>query len=253
MANQESPQASAASDGRGAGGAEPRRPGLRLSGEALWKAFTTVPGVGISVVTAEGQVVYANQQAEDLFGVAESRGKTLRQLFPEEFVRERQAIIDHIVESGRCVLVRHMMHGRRLESAIRRIDGEEGEAPRLLVITRRGTSDSTGGGCDVFESQYIDLGELEVLTPRELEVLALIGQGLRLGEIADLLHRSRKTIEKHKASIAEKLGLTSPASLARVATEAGLELHHAHLKRLRDGIAEESDEDAPPAGNSQRR
>jgi DNA-binding NarL/FixJ family response regulator len=58
---------------------------------------------------------------------------------------------------------------------------------------------------------------LSVLTDRELEVLRLIGRGLKTGDIARTLHRSVHTIEAHRASIKRKLNLRTAAELARLA------------------------------------
>ena len=77
------------------------------------------------------------------------------------------------------------------------------------------------------------LGELEVLTPRELEILALIGHGLAIKEIAAILHRSPRTVEAHKQAIAGKLQETDRVKLARIALEAGLLIRDAARTRLR--------------------
>jgi DNA-binding NarL/FixJ family response regulator len=59
------------------------------------------------------------------------------------------------------------------------------------------------------------------LSDRELEVLRLIGRGLKTGEIAQALSRSVHTIEAHRANIKRKLGLRSGAELARAAFQLG--------------------------------
>jgi DNA-binding NarL/FixJ family response regulator len=55
------------------------------------------------------------------------------------------------------------------------------------------------------------------LSPREVEVLRLVGQGLSTREIADALNRSVKTIETHKQALKTKLGADTPAALVRLA------------------------------------
>jgi two-component system response regulator NreC len=63
---------------------------------------------------------------------------------------------------------------------------------------------------------------LERITEREREVLTLIALGHTTPEIANKLHISEKTIETHRAHIAEKLGLRTRADLVRFALEHGL-------------------------------
>jgi DNA-binding NarL/FixJ family response regulator len=58
---------------------------------------------------------------------------------------------------------------------------------------------------------------LTVLTPREREILYLIGQGLTNKEIADGLVLSIKTIEAHRANLSRKLNVRPRASLIRLA------------------------------------
>lgn len=56
-----------------------------------------------------------------------------------------------------------------------------------------------------------------LLTPRERELLYLIGQGLSNREIAEMLVLSVKTIETHRANLARKLNIRSRAGLMRLA------------------------------------
>jgi DNA-binding NarL/FixJ family response regulator len=58
---------------------------------------------------------------------------------------------------------------------------------------------------------------LGALSDRELEVLRLIGQGLKTGDIARTLHRSVHTIEAHRANIKRKLGLKTAGELSQAA------------------------------------
>lgn len=60
-----------------------------------------------------------------------------------------------------------------------------------------------------------ELPDPDVLTNRELEVYALIGQGLGTSEIAGSLNLSVKTIETHKENIKNKLQLNSANELLR--------------------------------------
>mgnify|MGYP003575864329 FL=1 len=56
-------------------------------------------------------------------------------------------------------------------------------------------------------------GEGRPLSPREVEVLRLLGKGMTVKEIATLLHRSASTISRQKGDAMLKLGLNSDAQL----------------------------------------
>jgi DNA-binding NarL/FixJ family response regulator len=60
------------------------------------------------------------------------------------------------------------------------------------------------------------------LTPRELEVVKLIGEGHSSKEIAETLVISEKTVERHRANILEKLGMRDRVDLTRYAIRRGL-------------------------------
>ncbi len=63
---------------------------------------------------------------------------------------------------------------------------------------------------------------LELLTPREREVLRLTAQGLTNAEIARMFTLSPRTVETHRANLMHKLGLHSQLDLVRFAMENGL-------------------------------
>lgn len=60
------------------------------------------------------------------------------------------------------------------------------------------------------------------LSPREREVLRLLGQGHTNQAVADQLELSPKTVATYRARIAEKLGLKTTADFVRYATDTGL-------------------------------
>jgi DNA-binding NarL/FixJ family response regulator len=60
------------------------------------------------------------------------------------------------------------------------------------------------------------------LTPREQEVVKLIAEGHTSEEIAQALVISKKTVERHRANILEKLGMRNRVELTRYAIRRGL-------------------------------
>ena len=64
--------------------------------------------------------------------------------------------------------------------------------------------------------------DVTVLTPRELDVLKLVGQGLNNPDIARRLVLSEHTVRRHLANILRKLGLSSRAAVAAWGVRAGL-------------------------------
>ena len=67
----------------------------------------------------------------------------------------------------------------------------------------------------------VDDGPLGVLTPREREILYLIGEGISNKEIADALVLSIKTVETHRSNLSRKLNVRPRAGLMRLAMSSG--------------------------------
>lgn len=60
------------------------------------------------------------------------------------------------------------------------------------------------------------------LTPRQREILQLLAEGKSAKQVARALNLSVKTIESHRAAIAERLGIYDFAGLVRYAIRAGI-------------------------------
>lgn len=63
---------------------------------------------------------------------------------------------------------------------------------------------------------------VEVLTPRQREILQLIAEGKSTRDIAETLHLSVKTVETHRAQLMERLDIHDVAGLIRYALRKGL-------------------------------
>jgi DNA-binding CsgD family transcriptional regulator len=79
--------------------------------------------------------------------------------------------------------------------------------------------------------------DLSVLTPRELEVLAMVGRGLSNAEVAITLTLSEATVKTHVARILMKLDLRNRVQAVMLAYEAGLVRPDGDLRaRARRGV-----------------
>lgn len=63
---------------------------------------------------------------------------------------------------------------------------------------------------------------LDLLSPRQREILQLIAEGKSTREIAESLHLSVKTIETHRAQLMDRLDIHDTAGLVRYALRKGL-------------------------------
>ncbi len=82
----------------------------------------------------------------------------------------------------------------------------------------RSTAESKSPALPFKENQ----GRAAHLTRRELQVLTLIAKGLHNRQIAARIHRSIKTVEKHRQSLHSKLSTHEVAGLTRYALSMGL-------------------------------
>jgi len=94
--------------------------------------------------------------------------------------------------------------------------------------TMRGQPFLYPGGVRALMREYMDRarsGEAtggELLSPREEEILKLVAEAHTNEEIAEMLVISKKTVERHRANILEKLGMRDRVELTRYAIRRGL-------------------------------
>lgn len=199
-----------------------------------WKGvFSADPDVSVAVVTPDGTIEYCNDASCDMFGVdgpAERWiGKKLSDVFNAEFVKERLAWIDRVTTSNSPLRAHQIHRGKHLISSYYPITSESTKG--VLVITIEDGDRDSPSVPDV-HSEYIDLGELAPLSQRELEVFILLGHGNSVPQVAKLLHRSPRTIERHKTEIGRKIGAASLTAITRIVCQSGLTHDHVGLKRF---------------------
>jgi DNA-binding CsgD family transcriptional regulator len=204
-----------------------------------WQALVSEPDAVVYLLDADLRVLYCNggrPARESGWPPERLVGKTIDELMVElgadpRYADETKKIVERLRVKDGAISLRRIWEGKQWITTYRRI---QAETERFLVVTRRviGPVPERMHGEAVVEADWMELGPLDVLTPRELEVLCLIGQGLATKDIATLLHRSPHTIEVHRRSIGRKLGDTNRVGLARVAMEAGLTLGDADRQRM---------------------
>ncbi len=121
-------------------------------------------------------------------------------------MHEESLYADRALRAGARGYINKQMAPRNVVAAIRQVrDGE-------IYLSAASRNPQSGNSDDP-----ATLSVLSRLSDRELEVLQLIGKGLRKAEIAKRLGRSINTIETHRAGIKKKLRLRSATELARFA------------------------------------
>ena len=116
------------------------------------------------------------------------------------------------IRAGARGYVTKSITGKELATAIHRVaDGDAVFSPRLAGFVL----DAFAGSASV---PVVD-EELDLLSPREREVMRLIARGFTYKETAKELFLSVKTIETHVSSVLRKLQLSNRNELARWASD----------------------------------
>jgi DNA-binding CsgD family transcriptional regulator len=129
-----------------------------------------------------------------------------------------------LVNSARITATTELWDRDRIQIGNQRIEVVDVEARRA-----RAAAPTIPGAVEPVESAPPpprDLGaehpRLSPLSAREVEVLTLIARGHTNKEIGEQLHVSVKTVETHRARVAQKLSLRSRAEMVQLALETGL-------------------------------
>lgn len=195
--------------------------------DAIWNALVEDTGAQVVLVDPRGVIEFARQGvglgagSADQWSVESVVGKSLSAAFGEDLGRERLAFVGQVSQSKQALVVEGMCNGVQIRTSIRPILNMGGDVRGVLFVSRAcaGLKPASAG---VIRSRVEDAGRLTGLTTRELDILKLIGIGLSTADIAKQLERSVKTVEWHRVSLGEKLGVTNRVELARIAIAAGL-------------------------------
>jgi len=106
--------------------------------------------------------------------------------------------------------------------------GADQDIVEAVRRTMRGQSFLYPSAISTLVRDFVDRGrpdeeqQLDILTPRELQVLKLIAEAYSSKEIAQELVISVKTVERHRQNILDKLGMSDRVELTRYAIRRGL-------------------------------
>ena len=200
------------------------------------------------LITANGEMLFANRTAQshhNNLDLNHAVGATLYELAPKQWADERIAFLQRVVEEQRSLIVLELVSGYRLCSQIHPIQVEiDGEDTTILNVIVEPVLPANfhmlidrADELNVVVADCIDLGPLNALSDRELEILALMGQGYRPKDIAEKLCRSISTINRHRESIGDKLDIHDRAELIRLTDLAVLQL--SDIERTRTPFREE--------------
>lgn len=204
----------------------------------LWMALSQTPGIGVSITDAKGRLIFVNNTTAALFSgdpTVDYQGKSIADFHPPAFVQERLDLIARVLKENKPLCITHIYNGISISSTIWPIRDHAPPYNRVLVVSSPGQPKTLDGlltnSIETVSTNYIDLGPLTVLTRRELEVAVLVGHGKTVPQVAATLHRSPKTVERHKESIAKKLSMHTQSQLVQLITTMGLELKDTNLER----------------------
>lgn len=184
--------------------------------------------IGLMIMASDGKILFANHSAEVTYHAENSIvGRLLTEFLPPDVAAERGALVLQACDEGQLFEATGAIEGVVRRWLIIPIKSEKEETERrALVMCACAAVFPVPTGFDgkikSVQLESNDWGPLSILTDREREILALIGEGLSTADIAKRLHRTTKTIEWHRAALGEKLNVTNRIQLARIAIHNGL-------------------------------
>lgn len=192
---------------------------------AAFRPLDGVPGCCGIARDEQFRLVWCNDEYARLNGRPVDRmiGQTLTDILPVALAEERMAFMRPALSEGTMVAYQQVWKGVRWLTRVWPLDPAAFGHPGYFVIMSRLneplSSEPSMGGVRLTRSA--DLGDLAVLSPRELEVFYYLAAGMTVGDIAVAIHRSEKTIGRHVENIHRKMLYSSRAELVRDAVQRG--------------------------------
>lgn len=196
-----------------------------MGADVLYEALVQASGAFVWVVSHDGRVNYVNESgarwismlaAEDEPSASEVSAGTR---VAESFLTEQRGVME-VIRAGERATFRGIWRGVLLEVRVIPASGMLGEGDDSVLVGHPCVMAGSRGSyaAHPLEGESI----FDILTANEREVLELIGLGLKTKEIANIVHRSEKTIEARRSAIGRKLGIETRGELVRIAVRSGL-------------------------------
>lgn len=225
---------------------------LTFSNCDLIGLLASQPNIGFVIIGLDRKFHHATHSARDLlFGLSDFDpvAKTLEEVEGRAVAEEWTSCIERVCTRNEQLRFQQIRLGRLMTAMMWPLSKDAGLPPDAAIVMITFAADTSAPGmlehlevtkpsddrpsaaatAEVM-SQYASWGHLQSLTPRERDVLVLIGRGLSQKEIADKLSVSAKTVETHRMRLGKKLDIRSGAELVRIACHSGLQLAHSSLK-----------------------
>lgn len=182
----------------------------------------------VLILKRNSEILNLNVEAERFLRSTRDQviGTPLVDYYPSELREGVLAWLNQAYVTGADrVTGEYILWGQRWNSTARRIPLKQGEDCLVCVSQQR--TDLVAlpqlvemiGRC---RDRRTALGDLHMLTDREVEVAALIAASLTDSEIAGELHRSIRTVHAHRRSIGEKLQMRRRSGVADLMRSRGL-------------------------------
>ncbi len=191
-----------------------------------FEPFDGVPGCAAVALDSSMRILWCNEEFARVHGStpAHATGSDLASKIPAPMARERETLVRPALEEGKSVAFVQLDRGIRWLTRVWPLDADAFGKPGVFMVLKQGTvrRDPSAPASSLPIAKVGDLGELDALTPRELEVFYHLAAGMTVAEIGELLHRSPKTVERHLESLHRKMNFKNRAELVREAVERGV-------------------------------
>lgn len=197
--------------------------------------FTTMSPASIAPLAADPEIcaaardanlrlIWCNTAYANNMGSTPERllGTVLSDTMPPDLAEERTRLIRDVLQTGQMHAHQQFWVGKRWLTRVWPLDPDHFGQPGYFILITRLTDATPSTIGDVHFVKSADLGHLDVLSPRELEVFYYLATGMSAADVAKALFRSEKTIGRHIENIHRKMGYTNRAQLVRDAVESGL-------------------------------